>query len=295
MSRPEVKKIEIRNLPKHGETNLPYIKRTFVHPPGMETPAVLSKYGLYKPEEIKDAIRNSELFSGSQIFLNGLLEGGGVALFGTEQNFDAGINYEDVYKIDYKHGVIDPALGELAIQMRQEAKKTNMSIDGVLAPENSGIKQATMLSSYLDVDCFSVRKNGHKSSFAVAVDSYTQGKIDIISVAQSMLDSMKKNNQKNLILSDDIIDSGAMTEAVALLLQLAQEQGYDIHLVGIVAPIEKTYTGAREKIKEILGDIPIFSALKIEDIGIINNSQAWIKVAGIKKAIPCNLADLRVK
>lgn len=297
--KPEVKKIEHSILPRHKETGLPHIKRVFVRPPGMEHPEILDRYKLYKPEEIQEAIRNApenEISTGGKQLLNGLLQFGGVGMFGTETDFDLGIDYDKLYKTKYKNKFVNPALQELANQMLQEADKEEYAIDGVLAPENSGIKQAAFFAAYLhDVDCISVKKNGHTSPFAVAVDSYTQGKTDIISIASDIFSSMREEGQTNLVLSDDIIDSGVMTQAVALILQFAQEAHFDINLVGVVTPIEKTYTHARETIREKLGDIPIFSSLKIEDIGLLSETEAWIKIKGIEKAIPCMLNDSRIK
>lgn len=297
MSAPELKKINHAELPKFGDSSIPHIKRTLLRPPGMETPDILGKYGLYQTNEVSRVIdQTTEISDGGKKLLTGLLKDGGVGMFGTETEFDLGIDYDSVYKSGYKNEVINPALKELAVKIEDRAANLQFSVDGVLAPESSGIKQAAILSSYLkNADCFSVKKNGHSSPFAVAVDSYTQGKTDVISIAQSLFDSMKVSGQQNLILSDDIIDSGVMTQAVALILQLAQEAGFNVHLVGIVTPIEKMYTHAGDSIREKLGDIPIFSSLKIEDIGYLSEKQAWIKVVGIDKAISCKLKDSRVK
>ncbi len=279
--RPEAHRIKTEALPKFDGT-IPHIKRTFMRPPGMETPEIVDRYGLYREDEVPQMIESSlSLSKGTKLLLTGLLKSGGVAKFGNEAGFDLGINYNEIYKDTYKGGVMKEALREIAEVTEEHARLEGYSVDAVLAPELSGIKQATVYSSFLkDADCVSVKKNGHnKSPMSVAVDSYTQGKTDIISLAQSALEDMKREGRKNVVLSDDIIDSGVMTQAVALLIQLAQEQGYDIHLVGVVSPIEKLYTGAREKIQKELGrGVPIFSALQIEDIGLLSDSQAWIKV-----------------
>ncbi len=294
--RPEVHRIQKDSLPTL-EGSIPHIKRTFIRPPGfLERPEMLGSYGLYLPEEVDGAIEKSNLVSpGGKTLLRGLREMGGVALFGTGEEYDLGLNYGALYKTKVDEKIV-PVLEELAASMQGVADKRGYSVHAVLAPETSGVAQAKVFSSFLKgTECHPVKKNRDFSPIKVALDSYTKGKTDILSLATEMLASLQAEGKTNIVLSDDIIDAGFMSQTVTLLLQLAQEQGYDVHLVGIVAPIEKTYTGAREHIQETLGDIPVISALQIEDIGLLNDTQAWIKVFGIPKAIPCNLADFRIK
>lgn len=293
--KPEIHPIQTNKLPLFE--GLPHIKRKFAHPPGMIRPERLGKYELYYPEEVDDVIELSKLSPAGKNLLRGLREKGGVAWFGNQTDFDLGLNYGELYKTNFDTDVMNPVLQELAEKMQKIAKTREFSIDGVLAPEMSGIPQGRVFTSYINgAELHHVKKNIEllPNIPAVAVDSYTKGKTDTISLEGQTLEKLKTEGRTNLVLSDDIIDAGFMTRAVALLLQLARKQGFDINLVGIVSPIEKTYTNARKKIKKELGkEIPIFSVLQIEDIGILNETQAWIKVKGIAKAIPCNLSDFR--
>ncbi len=297
MSPPQVKEIDIQSLAKHT-SGIPHLERTFAHPPGFNKPELYQKWGLYESNEIFGAIEQSELPDAGKTLLNGLLKYGGVGMFGVGENYDLGVDYDKLLKQIYRPEIAVPVQQELAKQMRERTDEMGICIHGVLAPETSGLKPSTTLSDSLMVANVSVNKKDVYSTddIAVAVDSYSKGKVNIISLAKSVLQTLQSEGKTNFILSDDIIDSGLITIAVAVILQLAHEQGYNINLVGIVTPIEKVYTGASKIIQENLGLLPIVSLLKVEDIGILNEAQglAWIKIIGLDKAIPCNLRDLRV-
>lgn len=298
MARPEVTRINTSGMKEYS--GVPHIERTFLHPPGLTSPESWRKWGLYAQNDLDRVIKESNaLTDGGKILLNGLLQDGGVGMFGNAESYDLGINYDLLLKSDYDHKKVDPAMQELAWQMKDEATAMGIKIDGVLAPEISGLKPAMAFSGFLeDASCINIKKNGSSpQSVGVAVDSYTSDKTDILSIAESVLQKQFREGKTNFVLADDIIDSGIMTQAVALILQLARDRGYDINLVGIVTPIEKVYTQARKTINANLGPIPIKSILQIEDIGILDeaNQTAWIKIVGMDKAIQCNLTDSRAK
>lgn len=304
MPRPEAARI---NVAQYGEyKGVPHIKREFFNPPGQEIPGqekydTWKKHGLFTQTEFDTAIESTKnITDAGKVLLRGLLEQGGVGIFGNEQKYDLGIDYDLLLKSDYDHKIVDPAMRELATQMKVEAAAMDFPIDGVLAPEISGLQPAAMFSSYFDdASCVRIKKNGFApNTIGVAVDSYTSAdRTDILSISKSVLQKKFREGKTNFILADDIIDAGFMTQAVALILQLARDEGYDMNLVGIVTPIEKVYTRARQTIQENLGPIPIKSILQIEDIGILDPSQntAWIKIVGLDKAIQCKLNDTRPK
>lgn len=282
-----LKPIEI----KQYRDGVPYVARKFTSPPGYLNPDMFKKHGLYTREEIPFVIEKFPLTDGQKTLLTGLLTYGGIAFFGTHESFNLGLDYNNVLKYLFRPDIVEPGLTELADELNKEP---TYRVDGVLVPENSAIKPGTLFANLSGkIPIISVRKNGQsqQTGLEVAIDSYTKGKTDFLSIDESTLEAMKKQHIEKLVLTDDIVDTGAMTEAIALILQLAREKGYNVNLSGIITPFEKRYTKAREHIQTVLGNVPVKSILQIEDIGL--GPIPWIKIIDIEEAIPCNFIDLR--
>jgi len=296
--------IEVENLYQHTLPDgriIPYLPRIDgVKPPGMRD-NTKAPNGICERERREDAISSAQgLTEGKRKLLRALLERGGSALFGSEDNPDMGINYQNVFKkfLDLKE--MGEALQELAHAMDADAAGRGIHIDGILAPEASGVALGVAFSFLLrdTPPMLSVQKNGAPTSLEVAIDSYSKGKVDVMSIPLDLLQLLqnKKPRQEiNLIMCDDFFDSGKMTEAIALLLQLARDQGVNVNLVGVITPIEKTYTDARNKIATNVGNVPIFSALKVEDMGVHATEGPWMKIEGVDVGLACDIQDFTIK
>lgn len=305
-----IKLLETRTEMRALETVRPHIQRVVVPPPGVVNPDMIQRYGLYTNNEINPAIENSDLSLGGKSLLQGILIRGGIALFpgspNSELGFDVGIDYDYVFKHSFDSRHAQPAVEELAIEMKNVADSRSnhgdkVIIGGILAPEHSAIKIATLVGNYLtsispqNVYVHSVRKNGGNiGEFTVDVDAYSRAQTDTLWLNRKTLELIEQTGT-SLVLIDDIIDTGAMTNTVALILQLARENGFHAKLIGVGAPIEKVWTNARDNIAREIGAIPVRSILVIEDMGthIDSKPRPWLKVAGVEKAIPCRLKDLR--
>ncbi len=289
------------------KVQFPYVQRIFIEdhkPKGLKSGDVLPYGGTIVGVESRDAVINNRpngLSLGEKKLLKGLLEYGGVAQFGPMNDSDMGVDYEHVFKKIYTPEIIEDALKDLAQTMQEDARTRGLHIDGVLAPEQSAVMIGAAFSTFLEDKpcCIPIQKNAkHPSELSVAVDSYTnsKGKTDIMSFPMELLDDMaKKNggNEINLVLLDDILDTGTMTKAMALLLQMAREKGYKVNLIGVVAPLEKMYTEARKTIANEVGNMPVYSALAVEDMGIYKGTDPWIKVRGVDEPFACGIKDFR--
>lgn len=282
---------------------LPYIPRINVPPPGLLHPEILQHYGLLDGNPVAE-IERSDLSPGAKGLLLGILKHGGVAKFSappdSDLEFDLGINYDRVFKHSFKVELAWPAVEELGSAMRTIAESGPATIDALLAPEHSAIKLATLVGKYLDgIDVHSVRKNGGRTGeFAVNLPGYTKNQIDTLWLDKATLLQITQYGRVNLGLIDDIIDTGTMSNGISLIIRLAQKEGFPVELTGIGSMLEKTYTAARSNITDFMGPVPIHSVLKIADMGIIpgcDEKWGWIKAEGMKKAVACNLADLRPK
>jgi len=295
----DVRKLHEYTLPD-GKI-IPYLPRIdSIKPPGMKDNTIAPN-GICEKNNRSAAIESAQgLSSGAKKLLKALFERGGAALFGLEENPDMGIDYQNVFKKFLDPEEMGKALQELAYDMDTDAAGRGIHIDGILAPEASGVALGVAFSSLLKdkPPVLSVQKNGAPTSLEVAIDSYSKGKIDVMSIPLELLQVLqakKPGEEINLIMCDDFFDSGKMTEAIALLLQLARQQGVNVNLVGVVVPIEKTYTGARKSIEENVGNVPIFSAVKIEDMGIHNNEGPWMKMQGVDTGLACEIKDFTKK
>jgi adenine/guanine phosphoribosyltransferase-like PRPP-binding protein len=307
-----VNEIPTENLAQwHG---IPHLKRAFFPPPGKNNPELSYQYQLYSARELPEAI-NKFKFHGEQpetsearrTLLRGLLEYGGVGQFGEKHGeSDLGLDYSHFLKHEYMDEIANPVYNALGEQITSDIRDKGYSrIDGVLAPEKSGIKHGETLSNVLGVEKIIVKKDTTPKNdrVEVALDGYTLNEVNVISLTKKTLGELKKDGKSNFLLVDDILDSGLMTMAIALLLQRARatKENFDVNLIGIVTPFEKVYTGAGKLIEDLLGPIPITSLIQIEDMGLLDEQQvqlhegkeAWIKIVGMEKAIPCNLTDFR--
>jgi adenine/guanine phosphoribosyltransferase-like PRPP-binding protein len=295
------KSFNIESLPRfspHEGLKIPYIQRVIIHrPPSLKLENELPHGELCRSDDrlrIIDSTPNT-LTPGGRNLLKGLLENGGAAQFGSIKDPDMGLDYENVYKKIYNPEVSSDALTELADVMQKDARERGLHIDGILAPEQSGVLLGGIISNLFEDKpmCVPVQKNGKaKSPVAVAVDSYSKGQVDVMSLPLNILDIMKKKNgdrEINLVLFDDILDTGTMTKAMAVLLQMARERGYKVNLIGIIAPIEKGYTHAREIIAEEVGDMPVYSTLSVEDMGVYQGMEPWMKIDGVQTPFACGM------
>ena len=260
--------------------------------------------GIYKGEDRAKLINESTLSIGGKALLLGILTDGGAAQFGSFDNPNMGVDYEFVYKKLLNHQVVDGSLQELSSAINEDTTDRGIQIDAVLAPETSAPLFAGVLSSLLKgkPPCIPVQKNGSKgiSPVSDAVDSYSggEGKVDVMSIPVEVLEILQRKkggNEINVVLCDDILDTGAMTIAMALLVQIAREKGFNINLMSIVSPLEKIYTHVRETIEATVGNVPVYSSIKVSDMGIYKGIEPWMKVEGITQAFACGIRDFRVK
>lgn len=228
------------------------------------------------------AVKRKTMSTGRAGLLTGLLEHGGVAQFPG----GLGLAYDRVFKYTFDTRSAKPALQEMADTVRD-------STDIIIAPEHSAIIPAAQLGYELDVPVLKVRKNGSSgtlhSPFAVSLDSYTSDRADILSVdetsAQDLISLLPRNGKYlQARIVDEILDTGAMTEAIAYLLSLMKQSGIPVELRGAIALMEKEYTGARQKIQEQLY-IDVVSGLTVQDIGNDGQTGMWIKIPGINEAL----------
>lgn len=258
------------------ESTVRHFPRETITPPGRIYERLDPTASIYAVER---ACSNNYMTPGAANLLTGLLE------FGNVKHFPGGdgLDYDRVYKRLYRTDMADAAMTEIA-------EKIGPTADVVLAPEHSAIVPAGHLASKLKTPVVKVSKNGKSESpFAASLDSYTGGEQDVLSVAAEYVETLKQLRPKNgqtleVWIVDEILDTGAMTEALAYLVDLMRESGLNIELKGAVALMEKTYTGARKKIEEKL-HIDVLSGLLIDDIGGDMQNGTWIKVPGINEAL----------
>jgi len=253
-----------------------YFSRSTIQPPGR-----LAEYDPPLSFDrsvacIGEALEQRAITRGQAGITMGLLEHGGIVQFPG----GLGIDYDRVFKNTFDTPAAMPAIRELAQQV------SDLGVNVLVAPEHSAIIPAAMLGGLLEVPVIKVKKNGPtvRPGFVSAqVDSYTGGERDTLTLdTRGILSAIPHLGGARAIAVDEIIDTGAMTQAVHSLVGQLREAGVSIELAGAVALMEKTYTGAGEGIRQTLG-VPVFSGLGIDDIGL--NPVPWIKISGINQAL----------
>lgn len=246
---------------------IPKIDRTVVNPPG-----AFDKYFVAGPEVSKKLIEDSSLTLGAKDLLQALLTDGTVLKFGDA----VGLGYDFVFKQYFDTLSAESSLNEIADKIRG-------SVDVIIAPEDSAIVPGGQLALLLGVPIVRVNKNRSDTTdcYSVQIPSYTQGKKDVMSVNRIAFEKAAATGGRMFLL-DEIIDCGTMTLAIQALITQAANAKIPVKLVGAGALMEKTFTGAKKRIKNELG-FDLIGVLKIEDLGL--KPQPWVKIEGIEQAL----------
>jgi len=250
-----------------------YFSRDVINPP-----SVFEGYKFLTPQQSLEALSEAEhkglIKRGEADLALGLLQLGGIAQFPG----GLGLMYDDVYKNTFNTESAGQSLNEIE-------QSISGNVDCLLAPEHSGIIPAAQLAYLLNVPIIKIKKNGQNNNniFKAQVDSYTGGERDKLYIEQnravkSLREFSAKNQICEMVLVDDILDTGAMTLAVDNIIEQMKDFGLSVSLKGVVALLEKKYTGAREKIKAEL-NIDVISGLVIEDIGL--EPFPWMRIQGV--------------
>ncbi len=227
---------------------------------------------------VNEAAENGAMTPGSATLLKALLDQGGIARFPG----GLGLAYNHIFKHTFDVPTAMPALVEMAQEIKGRA-------DVIIAPEHSAIIPAALMAAHLNIPVIKVRKNGETDSpFSVIIDSYTGGKPDILSVSRKQAASLgqilkNRGPLHKAWIVDEILDTGAMTEALAHLMGLLGGSGVPIKLEGAVSLMEKLYTGGRNKIQANL-HMDVLTGVPIEDIGTDGN-RMWLKVPAIPQSL----------
>ncbi|NOY14763.1 MAG: hypothetical protein GXP43_00940 [bacterium] len=265
-------------------SNIPYFARQNVKPPqASQKHAPLShKQSL---SALRNALNQNQITPGQHTFLTALLTIGSVKQFPG----GLGLNYDQVFKLLYYPGYTWPIINEMAKTLLCKVDQ----IDAILMPERSAVIPGAQFSIALadNIPVIRMEKNNVKTlsqRFAFQVDSYTAGGKDIISVRKdvmaALLANISRSGGANLLLVDEILDTGAMAKGVGEaggFIHQCRQAGLQVNLAAVATLMAKTYTKAKTQLKQAL-KIPIISGIDIEDLWLSSNYGPGIKVEGVK-------------